>query len=120
MSLSPERYGRGNEEAGSQAETFRQLPATANGVKKGLRKCRAVDSDENQKQVSHRCHKPLEIAGAIPTFPPPRLTVAMEKWKSKGRIRHFSTALFICLKIKIERRINPSLLPYPSAHPWIS
>ena len=47
-----------------------------------------MDNEENQKQVSHRCPQPLEIArGAIPTFPPPRLRV--EKWKTKNRFPTF-------------------------------
>ena len=34
-----------------------------------------VETVENQKQVSHRSHRPLEIPnGGIPTFPPLRLT----------------------------------------------
>src|SRR5260370_29154299 len=39
---------------------------------KGLWKWRAMGNEENQKQVSLVSHSPLEIAGAIPTFPQPR------------------------------------------------
>src|ERR1022692_2742782 len=48
-----------------------------------------MDSEENQVQVSLRCPPPLEIAGAIPTFPQPRATTAMEKRKSNSRIPTF-------------------------------
>ena len=68
----------------------------------GLWKWRAMENEENQKQVFHRFPQPLEIAkGAISTFPQParlgspiqkgkhkkRRTV--EKWKSKSRIPTF-------------------------------
>jgi len=42
----------------------------------------------------------LEIAAAIPTFPQPRLTTAMEKWKSNGRIPTFPRLITLSKKSK--------------------
>ena len=36
----------------------------------GLRKCRTMENEENQEQVFRRFPPSLEIAAAIPTFPP--------------------------------------------------
>jgi hypothetical protein len=46
-----------------------------------------VDGVENQKQVFHAAHEPLEIAFAIPTFPQPRLATMekFSKYKSKPK-----------------------------------
>jgi hypothetical protein len=62
---------------------------------KGLRKWRAVDSAENQKQVFIAAHEPLEIAAAISTFPQPRLCDRMGKWKSNDRIPTFPCSVYL-------------------------
>jgi hypothetical protein len=83
-------------------------------VKKGLRKCRAVDSEENQKQVSRRCPQALGNRwrdSHIPAAPAHGRDGKVEIQRQDSPLFH---ALFVCLKIKIERRINPSLLPYLS------
>ncbi len=46
-----------------------------------------VENEENQTQVSLRFPQPLEIAGAIPTFP--QLLLRVEKWKTKSRFPTF-------------------------------
>lgn len=49
-----------------------------------LWKCRAVENEENQNQVSLRFPPPLEIATtAIPTFPQPRRRFLYPKLKTE-------------------------------------
>jgi hypothetical protein len=58
------------------------------------RKCRAMDAEENQRQVSLRAPPPLGIAdGAIPTFPPPRR--GRGKVESQRQASHFPTVRFV-------------------------
>jgi hypothetical protein len=52
---------------------------------------------------------PLEIAHRVSTFPQPRLTTAMEKWKSNNRIPTFPR-LIALLKNQKRKEINPGLL----------
>ena len=59
---------------------------------KGLRKCRAVDREENQKQVSRRRPRALGNRRSDFHIPAAPATTAMGKWKSKSRIPHFPTA----------------------------
>ena len=66
-------------------------------------KCRAMDAEENQRQVSLRAPPPLEIAdGAIPTFPP----TATRPWKSgKPKAGFPLSRSTVCdLEFKTERR----------------
>src|SRR5258707_11570748 len=79
-------------------------------TEKELRKCRAVGSAENQKQVFSAAKKPLEIAAAIPTFPQLRPAAAMEKWKSKDRIPTFPRR-FIPLSKSKRKESQSRLLP---------
>ena len=67
---------------------------------KGLRKCRTEDSEENQKQVSHR--RPRALGNRCRDFhiPAAPATTAMGKWKSKGRIRTFPQRLPLSNKSK--------------------
>jgi hypothetical protein len=83
-------------------------------MKKGLRKWRTVDGEENQKQVSHR--RPRALGNRyrdshIPAAPAHRRDGKVEIQRQDSP---FSHARFVYLKIKIERRINPSLLPCSS------
>jgi hypothetical protein len=55
---------------------------------------------KTQSRFSLTAHEPLEIAAAIPTFPQPRLTTAMEKWKSNGRIPTFPRLITLSKKSK--------------------
>jgi hypothetical protein len=61
---------------------------------KELRKCRAVDSGENQKQVSARYPRALGNRSRDFHIPAAPATTAMGKWKSKRRDSHFPTATF--------------------------
>jgi hypothetical protein len=60
---------------------------------KGLRKCRAVHSEENQKQVSHRCPRALGNRCNDFHIPATPATIAVEKWESKSRIPTFPQRL---------------------------
>jgi hypothetical protein len=65
---------------------------------KGMRKCRAVDSEENQKQVSHRCSQALGNRSRdfhIPAAPATSLSISKQKNKKR-------------------KEINPSPKPCPS------
>jgi len=82
---------------------------------KGRRKCRAVDSEENQKQVSHR--RPQALGNRCRDFPIPAApaTTAMEKWKSKIRIPTFPQRFLRPIKKNQKRKeINPSPKSCPS------
>ena len=82
---------------------------------KGLRKCRAVDGEENQKQVSPR--RPRALGNRCRDFhiPAAPATTAMGKWKSKGRIPTFPQRLPCPYQINQKRKeINPSPKPCPS------
>ena len=59
---------------------------------KGLRKCRAVDSEENQKQVFRRRPPALGNRCRDSHIPAAPTTTAVEKWKSKSRIPTFPLA----------------------------
>ena len=39
----------------------------------------------SQRQVSHPSHRPLEIAGAIPTFPQPRRRLSLTTYKQQNQ-----------------------------------
>src|SRR5579863_2643203 len=80
---------------------------------KGLRKCRAVDSEENQDRVSLAAHQPLEIALAIPTFPQPR---SRPPWKSGNPKAGFplSHSDFPVQQNQKRKEINPSPKSCPS------
>ena len=53
----------------------------------------AVESVENQRQVSHAFHRPLEISQkARDSHIPTAGLAAMEKWKTKTRFSNFPTA----------------------------
>ena len=89
-------------------------------TEKGLRKCRAVDGEENQNQVSHRLPRALgnrcrdfHIAAAP-------ATTAMAKWKSKSRILTLPQRLPCLYQIKKRKEINPSpkLCPSGSSQDW--
>jgi hypothetical protein len=56
-----------------------------------------------------RPQAPWKTLTAISTFPQPRLTTAMEKWKSNHRIPTFPR-LIALFKIKTKGDINPGLL----------
>jgi hypothetical protein len=74
---------------------------------KGVRKCRAEDSEENQNQVSHCRPRALGNRCAIPTFPQPRP-------RPRGKVEiqkqdyHFPTATVPIKSIKNERRSTPA------------
>src|SRR5207248_10949140 len=56
-----------------------------------------MESEENQKPVSHRFPQPLEIANdAIPTFPQPRR--GAEKWKTKTQVPTFPLVVYFSRK----------------------
>ena len=89
-------------------------------TEKGLRKCRAVDGEENQNQVSHRLPRALgnrcrdfHIAAAP-------ATTAMAKWKSKSRILTLPQRLPCLYQIKKRKEINPNpkLCPSGSSQDW--
>ena len=82
---------------------------------KGLRKCRAVDGEENQKQVSRRRPRALGNRCRDSHIPAAPATTAMGKWKSKNRIPTFPQRL-PCHHQKNQKRkeINPSPKPCPS------
>ena len=88
-------------------------------TEKGLRKCRAVDGEENQKQVSHR--RPRALGNRCRDFhiPAAPATTAMGKWKSKSRIPTFPQRL-IPSQIKKRKEINPSpkFCPSGSSQDW--
>jgi hypothetical protein len=66
----------------------------------GLRKCRAVDSEENQKQVSHRRPRALGNRCCDSHIPAAPATAAMGKWKSESRIPTFPQRLPLSIKSK--------------------
>ena len=91
-------------------------------TEKGLRKCRAVDGEENQNQVSHRLPRALgnrcrdfHIAAAP-------ATTAMAKWKSKSRILTLPQRLPCLYQNQIKKRKeinpNPKLCPSGSSQDW--
>jgi hypothetical protein len=67
---------------------------------KGLRKCRAVDSEENQKYVSHRSPRALGNRWRDSHIPAAPATTAMGKWKSEKQDSHFPTATSMSLSNK--------------------
>jgi hypothetical protein len=81
---------------------------------KGLRKCRAVDSEENQKQVSHR--RPQALGNRCHDFhiPAAPATTAVGKWKSKSRIPTFPQRFHVHQINQKRKEINPSPKPCPS------
>src|SRR5208337_210694 len=82
---------------------------------KGLRKCRAVDSEENQKQVSHRSPRALGNRSRDFHIPAAPATTARGKWKSEKQDSHFPTATSCLCQINQKRKeINPSPKPCPS------
>jgi len=64
---------------------------------KGLRKCRAVGGEENQKQVFHRRPRALGNRWRDSHIPAAPAITPVEKWKSKPRIPTFPQ-LIISLK----------------------
>src|SRR4051812_14048556 len=89
------RHWRRTEDAGSETETIRHVRREKNRMKKGLRKCRAVGSEENQKTG----FPPLPTSpwksprdSHIPAAP---TATRVEKWKSKGRITTFPRSFFL-------------------------
>jgi len=82
---------------------------------KGLRKCRAVDGEENQNQVSHRRPRALGNRSCDFHIPAAPATTAMGKWKSESRIPTFPQRLPCPCQINQKRKeINPSPKPCPS------
>jgi len=82
---------------------------------KGLRKCRAVHSGENQKPVSHRSPRALGNRCRDSHIPAAPATTAMGKGKSKSRIPTFPQRLPCPCQINQKRKeINPSPKPCPS------
>jgi hypothetical protein len=67
---------------------------------KGLRKWRAVDSEENQKQVFPRSPRALGNRSRDFHIPAAPATTAMGKWKSKTRIPTFPQRLPLSLSNK--------------------
>jgi hypothetical protein len=69
-----------------------------------------VDGVENQNQVSPgRPPAHWKSLTAISTFPQPRLTTAMEKWKSNNGIPTFPRLIALSKNQK-RKEINPGLL----------
>ena len=58
-------------------------------------------------QVFLAAHEPLEIAGAISTFPQLRLATAMGKWKSKSRIPTFPQPFHLLKQSKTKGEQSP-------------
>jgi hypothetical protein len=81
---------------------------------KGLRKCRAVDGEENQKQVSRRRPRALGNHCRDSHIPAAPATTAMGKWKSKNRIPTFPQRLPCHHQNQKRKEINPSPKPCPS------
>ena len=81
---------------------------------KGLRKCRAVDGEENQKQVSRRRPRALGNHCRDSHIPAAPATTAMGKWKSKNRIPTFPQRLPWHHQNQKRKEINPSPKPCPS------
>jgi hypothetical protein len=82
---------------------------------KGLRKCRAGDSEENQKQVSRRSPRALGNRRRDFHIPAAPATTAMGKEKSKNRIPTFPQRLPCPNQTNQKRKeINPSPKPCPS------
>src|ERR1700685_4344187 len=89
-----QRCRRRKQDGGSQEETVWKFRKQESGMtKKGLRKCRAVDGEENQNQVSHR--RPRALGNRCRDFhiPAAPATTAMGKWKSRSRIPTFPQRL---------------------------
>src|ERR1019366_9933721 len=95
-STSQDRYRGGGGHASSQGEAVRQLQTEAERMSERRRwKCRAMDAEENQRQVSLRAHRPWKSQTA--RFPHShRRDEAMEKWKTKNRFSTFPLPT-ICL-----------------------
>jgi hypothetical protein len=81
---------------------------------KGLRKCRAVDSEENQNQVSHR--RPRALGNRWSRFPHSRSPGHDRHGKVEIQKQdyHFPTATSPVNQIKNERRSTPAQKPCPS------
>src|ERR1022692_1152612 len=118
---SGQRCRRRDQDAVSKEETVWKFRKQESGMtEKGLRKCRAVDGEENQNQVSHRLPRALgnrcrdfHIAAAP-------ATTAMAKWKSKSRILTLPQRLPCLYQIKKRKEINPNpkLCPSGSSQDW--
>jgi hypothetical protein len=80
---------------------------------KELRKCRAVDGEENQNQVSPRRPRALGNRSRDFHIPAASATTAMGKWKSESRIPTFPQRL-TCQTNQKRKEINPSPKPCPS------
>jgi hypothetical protein len=74
---------------------------------KELRKCRAVDGEENQNQVSPRRPRALGNRSRDFHIPAASATTAMGKWKSESRIPTFPQRL-TCQTNQKRKEINPS------------
>src|ERR1700690_872792 len=84
---SAERYRRRQPNAASQSEIVRQLRPTEKRVRgRGCGNDGWWTVRKPKSGFPLSAHEPLEIAAGFPTSPQPRLTTAMEKWKSNGRI----------------------------------
>ena len=75
-------------------------------TKKGLRKCRAVDGEENQRQVFQRRPRALGNRWRDSHIPAAPDATAVGKWKSKPGFP-LSHRSFLPLKVKPERRTHP-------------
>jgi hypothetical protein len=92
-------------------------------------KCRAMDAEENQRQVSLRAHRPWKSQTA--RFPHShRRDEAVEKWKAKGQASYFPTARFVISNSKqkggpaaggfapaTQRKLDQKNKPALQAHP---
>jgi len=68
---------------------------TSRVTQKGCGNAGLWTASKTKSRFSIAAHKPLEIAGAISTFPQPRPFDRMEKWKSKGRIPTFPRSVYL-------------------------
>lgn len=79
----------------------------------GLRKCRAVDGEENQKQVFHRRPRALGNRWRDSHIPAAPNATAMEKWKSNRGIPTFPRLISLSQN-QTKGELNPGLLPSSS------
>src|SRR5580658_8318024 len=85
-------------------------------TKKGLRKCRAVDGEENQRQVFQRRPRALGNRRRDSHIPAAPTTTAVGKWKSKPGIPTFPPLIPLSQNQKRKEISTPTCYPRLQAH----
>jgi hypothetical protein len=83
-------------------------------MNEGLRKCRAVDGEENQQQVFHRRPRALGNRWRDSHFPAAPGCDRHGKVEIQTQDSHFPTAYSSLSKSKTKGELNPHLLPSSS------